>query len=76
MPKNQVHRDREVGAEHFGFSLKPMLDENRGGGLRGDDKKQDKLTDFDRSKAGLQDDHDPSDPGQKQANTTHGVKPR
>ena len=76
MPKNQVHREREVGDGHFGFSPKPMLDENRGAGLRGGDKQQDKLTEFDRSKAGLQDDHDPNDSAQKQVDTTHGVKPR
>ena len=33
------------------------------------------LSDFDRSKRGLQDDHDPSDLGQRSANKTGGVKP-
>jgi hypothetical protein len=27
MPKNQINREREVGKDHFGFSLKAMLDE-------------------------------------------------
>ena len=32
-------------------------------------------TDFDRSKRGLQDDHDPNDIGQRSANKTGGTKP-
>ena len=35
-----------------------------------------KTTGFDQSKAGLQDDHDPNDLGQKSANHKRGVKPR
>jgi hypothetical protein len=37
-----------------------------------------RLTDLDRSKRGLQDDHDPSDAGQRSANKPGGVqyKPR
>lgn len=33
-------------------------------------------SDFDRSKRGLQDDHDPSDLGQRSANKPGGVKPK
>jgi hypothetical protein len=33
------------------------------------------VSDFDRSKRGLQDDHDPSDIGQRSANQTGDVKP-
>ena len=37
---------------------------------------RDNRTDFDRSKAGLQDDHDPSDPSRHAANKSHGVQYR
>ena len=77
-PKQDVNRTREAN-DPSAFSAKPMLDEHRGAGLRGPDKQgaglrgpdkqQDKLTDLDRSKAGLQDDHDPNELAQKQANT-------
>lgn len=33
------------------------------------------MTGLDRSKRGLQDDHDPNDIGQKSANKKHGVSP-
>ena len=33
------------------------------------------LSDFDRGKRGLQDDHDPRDIGQRGANKTGGIKP-
>jgi hypothetical protein len=33
------------------------------------------LSDFDRNKRGLQDDHDPNDIGQRQANKKGGIKP-
>jgi hypothetical protein len=36
---------------------------------------RDNPTDLDRIKRGLQDDHDPSDIGQRSANKTGGVKP-
>jgi hypothetical protein len=74
MRKQQINRNREDN-DPAAFSDKPMLDENRGAGLRGGDKRQDDLTDFDRSKRGLQDDHDPSDLGQRTTNRTGGVKP-
>jgi len=43
--KNQINRSRGStrGDEPSGFERKPMLDEHRGGGLRGDDKQQDAL---------------------------------
>jgi hypothetical protein len=55
MPKNQINREREVGEEHFGFSLKPMLDENRKGGLRGSDRHGADLQDADSSRGRTQD---------------------
>jgi hypothetical protein len=39
-----------------------------GDGLRGKDKQQGDLIDFDQSKRGLQDDHDPNDIGQRCTN--------
>jgi hypothetical protein len=42
--KSQVHRDRETN-DPAAFSRKPMLDEDRDGGLRGDDKRQGALRD-------------------------------
>jgi hypothetical protein len=55
MPKNQINRERAVGKEHFGFSLKPMLDENRKGGLRVSDKHAAALQDADGSRGHTQD---------------------
>lgn len=40
--KSQVNRTRENN-DPAGFSRKPMLDENEGAGLRGEDKQQDDL---------------------------------
>jgi hypothetical protein len=37
--KSQVNRTRENN-DPAGFGKKPMLDENKGGGLRGEDKRQ------------------------------------
>ena len=47
-----------------------------GDGLRGKDKQQGDLVDFDQSKRGLQDDHDPNDIGQRSANKPGGAKPK
>jgi hypothetical protein len=75
MPKQQVNRTREKN-DPAAFSDKPMLDERRHAGLRGEDKTQDRLTNFDQSKRGLQDDHDPNDIGQRSANKPGGVGPK